>query len=393
MLVGLLFAVQETEDRAGGLRAALPLAGVALVEHQARLLTEAGAAQVIVLCPRPTPPLADAVAGLTRRGADAATAATAAEAAALLRPSARLLMLADGLVATADAVAALTRVSGDALLVLSDRGEVPAGLERLGSGAVWAGVALMSPDRLWDVAALPTDYDIQSALLRAAAQAGAAAVVTPADAVGGVAMRADDLAAHTDAVVAAAASRVRTLADALAVVPVARRLVPVAVRRGWPTAYLCTAAAGAAAVAVAAVATGHWVTGALLALSAVVTAGSARVAASLRREKGLSALSRRGEESIPLAWALFGGAGSAARGESVAPLIAAAALVALGAIAERAARPAATRRPRGWGDPFCWLATAAVVGAVLSPTAGFTVASAWAASTAWSAIRVLAGRA
>ena len=49
MLSGLLFAIDDADDRPGRLTATLPFAGVTLIEYQARLLIAAGAAQVIIV--------------------------------------------------------------------------------------------------------------------------------------------------------------------------------------------------------------------------------------------------------------------------------------------------------------------------------------------------------
>ena len=55
MLSGLLFAIDDADDRPGRLTATLPFAGVTLIEYQARLLIAAGAAQVIIVVARLTP--------------------------------------------------------------------------------------------------------------------------------------------------------------------------------------------------------------------------------------------------------------------------------------------------------------------------------------------------
>ena len=62
MLAGLIFAVQDADDRAGTLAATLPFAGMTLIEYQARLLIGAGVSQIVIVVARLTPELLGAVA-------------------------------------------------------------------------------------------------------------------------------------------------------------------------------------------------------------------------------------------------------------------------------------------------------------------------------------------
>lgn len=180
MLAGLLFAVQDAEDRPGRLAATLAFAGVTLIEYQARLLAAAGASQLVIVVSRLTPELLGAIARIGRRGMSVDTVRGAAEANARLHPLAQVVTIADGLITTESVLAAFAgEQGGDALLVI-DAGSAPAGYERLGGGLAWAGIARIDAGRLAEVAAMPSDYDVQSALLHAASQAGARQMLLPA---------------------------------------------------------------------------------------------------------------------------------------------------------------------------------------------------------------------
>ena len=61
MLAGLIFAVQDADDRPGMLAATLPFAGMTVIEYQARLLIAAGALPLGALGPLPA--LAQALDG------------------------------------------------------------------------------------------------------------------------------------------------------------------------------------------------------------------------------------------------------------------------------------------------------------------------------------------
>ena len=184
MLAGLLFAIHDADDRDAMLTATLPFGGVTLIEYQARMLIAAGASQIVVMVARLTPELLGAINRIGKRGVAVDTVRTAAEAAAKLHPLARVLMLADGLTSTADAVAVLAGEGGDALLVLPED-QTAAQYERVGGGMVWAGIARLDPRRLGELATMPRDYDVQSTLIRLASQARAMHVLLPGEAIRG----------------------------------------------------------------------------------------------------------------------------------------------------------------------------------------------------------------
>src|SRR5436305_242226 len=152
MLSGLLFAIDDADDRPGRLTATLPFAGVTLIEYQARLLIAAGAAQVIIVVARLTPELLGAIARIAQRGVVVDTVRSAVEAAEKLHPLSRLVVLADGLITTEGTIALVLRDTGhDALMVVPEAG-AEAGLERVGGQMAWAGVARVDPRRVAEVA-------------------------------------------------------------------------------------------------------------------------------------------------------------------------------------------------------------------------------------------------
>ena len=107
MLAGLLFATHEAIDRPATLTATLPLGGATLIEAQARALVELGASQIVVVVARMTPELLGALGRIGRRGVAVDPVRSATEAAEKLHPLARVLVLADGLIASAGTIAPL----------------------------------------------------------------------------------------------------------------------------------------------------------------------------------------------------------------------------------------------------------------------------------------------
>ncbi len=175
MLAGLIFAVEEAEDRPGTLVATLPFGGMTLLEYQAaRLLFGAGRR-----------------AGARRGRQDDAGAArrgqprrakrhprieivrSAEEAAEKIEPGAQVLVMADGLVTT-DPV--MDKMATDGQRGACSSPTMPARPPRSNGSTCadsWAGVARITVEQLAQIAQMPEDYDFQSALLRVAAQSGA----------------------------------------------------------------------------------------------------------------------------------------------------------------------------------------------------------------------------
>src|SRR5690349_13463270 len=122
MLTGLLIAGEDARDGAG-LRAELPVAGQTLLEHQARLLNEAGVERCIVIVEHLTPTLAQAVARLRQDGITVELVRQADDLGQRVRPDERLLLLADGVVTDLSALELILAQPAPAALTLADAAE------------------------------------------------------------------------------------------------------------------------------------------------------------------------------------------------------------------------------------------------------------------------------
>ena len=80
-LAALIFASQTIDDGSDMLRAALPLAGATLLEHQVRRAVRAGAHHIVVLVERLPAPLIAAIDRLRRDGNRVDIARSVADAA------------------------------------------------------------------------------------------------------------------------------------------------------------------------------------------------------------------------------------------------------------------------------------------------------------------------
>ena len=389
MIAGLLFAVQETDDRPERLTATLPFGGVTLIEYQARLLIEAGASQVIVLVARLTPELLGAVSRIGRRGATVDAVRHLSEAAAKLHPLARVLMLADGLITTERVVATLADEGGDALLVLPQAQAGPV-FERVGGGQAWAGVARLDPRRLVEAARLPRDYDAQSTLLRVAEAARATHVLLPAEALAhghGVERDGAALAARGRAVLASIVSDRRGWFDRWLLAPLARATLPAMIARRWPGATVGAVGAMSGAIGLAAVALGWERMGLAVAFIAALVLALGATLSGLRDEPGVERAQTIAGLALPaLAVLLLGAAESGQAGQST-PLAAAVALVVLAFLAERAG-PERLRR-LWWGSPAAYLLIVLAVTLAGWPLGGLAGAAGYAALTAAAAIERL----
>ncbi|SEN21259.1 hypothetical protein SAMN05192583_2252 [Sphingomonas gellani] len=390
MLAGLLFANHDAEDRPDRLIATLPFAGSTLIEYQARQLIGAGAAQLIVVADRLTPDLLGAMSRIGRRGVSVDAVRSADEAAEKLHPLACVLVLADGLVATDMAVGALAREGGDALLVVpGDKAD--ADYERVGGRLAWAGVARVQPQRVAEVAALPRDYDMQSALVRAAEQAGATHLSSPADLDRqghGFAFDERTLAQRGRRVVASLFAGRTNWFDRWIVAPVARSLLPVLVARGLSGVVM---AALAALLGIAGCAALIWnlpAAGAGMALVGSLVAILGETLAALRGEDRVEPWLRAEGRVIPLVALLVLGWTLGLDGVDDGPLVGGIATVVVAALAERAI----ATRALWWGSPIAYLLPVVVAALAGAPLFGTAVAGVYAAATLGAAIEDLRTR-
>ena len=390
MLAGLLFATADASDRHDTLAATLPIGGVTLIEFQARLLIAAGASQIVIVVSRLTPELLGAVNRMSRRGLSVDTVRGPAEAIAKLHPLAHVVWLADGLVTTNGVVAAMRDREGDTLLVAPDSD----GLERIGPGVMWAGVATIDPQRIADVAKLPSDYDFASSLLRVVAQRGAAQLALPEAAVRdghGIQRDSQALVAKGRAALIAAIGARTNWFDRYLVAPLAKLVLPPLVARGAPAMMLATVGLVVGAAGLAALVVGWAASGLGAVVAAIIVLALSEVLGWLRDERRLIAVARWSTPAVAAAATLlFGRYTGLEAGTATAPLLAIS-TVAAGALAERAG---------GTGQRRLWWATPSVYPLILLPAAiagqpliGLTAAAGYAVATLAHAIERLRGRA
>ena len=390
MLSGLLFAIDDADDRPGRLTATLPFAGVTLIEYQARLLIAAGAAQVIIVVARLTPELLGAIARIAQRGVVVDTVRSAVEAAEKLHPLSRLVVLADGLITTEGTIALVLHDTGhDALMVVPEAG-AEAGLERVGGQMAWAGVARVDPRRVAEVAALPRDYDLQSTLLRLAAQARATHILLPADAEKaghGIVHRAETLDARGRAVVARLVSGRRSWFDRYILAPVARFALPRLVERAVPAHVAGGSGAALGALGLVLILFGLPTLGLCVTIAGTLGLGLGETLAGLRDEQpAAKAQSAAIAVLSALAIAALGWQCYRVAGEELGPVLALM-LVILGILAERAGLYRFRRR--WWASPPAYLLVilpATILGIGLW---GLALAGIYAIATLASAIETL----
>lgn len=393
MIAGLLFAHKETNDVPARLTATLPFGGVTLIEYQARLLIEAGVSQIVILVSRLTPELLGAVTRIGKRRVAVDAVRNLSEAAAKLHPLARVLMLADGLISTERTVAALATDGADAVLVLPQP-EAGSSFERLGGGVAWAGVARLDPRRIAEAAALPSDYDPQSTLLRLAEQARAVRVLLPADAIGsghGIEQDSAALAARGRTVLAAIVSDRRGWFDRLVLAPLARATLPPMIDRRWSGSLVGGAGGIVGAVALTTIAAGHGGTGLTVALVAGLLLALGATLSGLRDEPLAEEVQRIAGLALSALAILFLGAAASGQAGDLTALSVAAALVTLAALAERAA-PERFRR-LWWGSASAYLLIVTVATLAGWPVPGLALAAGYATATLAAAIERLRGQA
>lgn len=286
-LCGLIFAVEEAQDRPGTLVASLPFGGMTLLEYQIRLLAGIGAEQVLVAVGKVTPQFLAAIERAGRGRLKVDIVRSAEEAAEKVLRDADVLVLADGLV-TIDPVMERMAAEPHAALLVTDDAESPAAIERLDMRHCWAGIARIETRHLAHIASMPEDYDFQSALLRVAAQSGALQVpLAPGWARAGHAVErsGEGLAARNDAVLAALSDRRTIWADRWVFTRTARFVLPQLMAREVPD-WAALVVGGVVSIAALLTSLAGWEgVGALVALLATLSFATAASHAALRGEE------------------------------------------------------------------------------------------------------------
>lgn len=241
MLTGLVIACEEAEGTLG-LRAELGVAGQTVLEHQARLLSEAGAQPILIVAEQLPHALAAGINRLRRDGITVEVMRRAEDVAQRLRPDERLLLLADGVVTDEAGLAAVLAAPTPAILTLPDTDETR-GWELIGADARWAGVLLADGELVRRTARMLGDWDLQSTLLRNALQAGADRV--PARGALLAQVIEPDAAQLLETAISRAATRRHTgLVDRFLFDPLARLVAPRAMGAMVEPAWLRGGAAG-----------------------------------------------------------------------------------------------------------------------------------------------------
>lgn len=286
-LCGLIFAVEEAQDRPGTLVASLPFGGMTLLEYQIRLLVGIGAEQVLVAVGKVTPQFLAAIERAGRGQLKVDIVRSAEEAAEKVLRDADVLVLADGLV-TIDPVMERMAAEPHAALLVTDDSESPAAIERLDMRNCWAGIARIETRHLAHIAAMPEDYDFQSALLRVAAQSGALQVpLAPGWARAGHAVErsGEGLAARNDAVLATLSDRRTLWADRWVFSRAARFVLPQMMARDIPD-WAPLALGGVVSIAALLTVLAGWEgVGVLVSLLATLGFATAAAHAALRGEE------------------------------------------------------------------------------------------------------------
>lgn len=166
-LAALVFASQTTEDGSDVLRAALPLAGATLLEHQVRRAVRAGATHIVVLVERLPVALIGAIDRLRKTGTRVDIARSVADAADRIHPDETVLIIADGCIANADVFNRLVASPAPALMTLPNMPGTE-DFELIGAQTRWAGLALIDGARLQTTAARLGEWDFELTLLRQA---------------------------------------------------------------------------------------------------------------------------------------------------------------------------------------------------------------------------------
>lgn len=386
-LCGLIFAVEEAQDRPGTLVASLPFGGMTLLEYQIRLLAGLGASQVLVAVGKVTPQFLAAIERAGRGQLKVDIVRSAEEAADKVLREADVLVLADGLV-TIDPVMERMAAEPHPALLVTDDAESPAAIERLDMRHCWAGIARIETRHLAHIASMPEDYDFQSALLRVAAQSGALQVpLAPGWARAGHAVErsGDGLAARNQAVLVALSDRRTLWADRWVFTRAARFVLPQMMARDIPD-WAPLAAGGIVSIAALLTVLAGWEgVGTLTALLATLGIATAASHAALRGEE---LRARKIELGVLLLFALMlaalGWREFRAIGTGVPVLLAAGGIV-LQLLVERVPVP----RHRWWANPAAQLLILAPFALVGYAALGLGAVTLYALATLIAAIEGL----
>ena len=349
MIAGLIFATEAAEDRGEALAATSPFGGMTLIEYQARLLIGCGAGQLMIAVARVTPALLAAVNRIARRGVAVDVVRSAEEAAAKAHPLASIVVVADSLVTTDQAMRAIAFAQPDTLMVTAEAAS-PAAVERVDAGHVWAGLAALSATRLKEIAGMPREYDFQSTLLRVVVAGGAAQIQLPpaAKRAGhGVERNAGALASRGNAVLAALANGRTDWPDRFFFTPISRFALPKLAARGLPH-WAAPAAAGVLTLAgLAAAWFGSAGAGVLLSILGIASLSTGSLLSWLRGDDRRALAQEAAIALIAAITVLATGVAASIEDATLTPVVLAAVAVAAAGMGERSG----ARAGWWWGSP------------------------------------------
>lgn len=174
-LVALLSAqglVRDGREDSSVLAALLPVAGLTVLERQADAAVAAGCTAILVLVDAVPAALTAALDRLRGRGVAVTVVRGGGDVLAALPDNAQLLLAADGLSAPRSLWLTIGAAGAPRLLAVADAPATSA-LERIDADRRWAGLALLDSMVVAALRQMPSDWDPQLALIRAAIQANA----------------------------------------------------------------------------------------------------------------------------------------------------------------------------------------------------------------------------
>ena len=171
MRVALLSLVERTDSQGDGGRGELFVGGRPLIGHQLAQVLALGCRRIAILVDQSVADLAPLRNAAERFSAQFYTIGSGIDLVPLVTPADELIVLADGLFASPDAVLTLLGPDQGVLCFPIDEG-LAAGFERIDINRAYAG-AMHLPGRLVSrLADLPGEWSVPLALMRLAVQAG-----------------------------------------------------------------------------------------------------------------------------------------------------------------------------------------------------------------------------
>ncbi len=271
-----LIGAYEPGPGPGGLRALQPLAGMSVVEHQARRAIEAGAGRVLLLIDEAPPELAEAIGRLRNDGIQAGLAKGIDQAADALPQDGTVLLISEACLPQVVLLRAVAGASVPALGTLPDTPEFGQ-FERIDAEQRWAGVALLDGHRIAETAAMIGAWDPVSTLLRRAVQEGAVRIAAETPPI--LATDAEALAAAEQAIFAAARQPAGDLIGRVLFSPAEELTLPLLLARNTDATMVAAGAAGLSLFGgMFALAGWEWAALIALLLSGPAAAGAGRLA-------------------------------------------------------------------------------------------------------------------